>query len=233
MSALKRQTADLDAGTRAKLVDAAGKVFAESGYRGATIREICAGAGVNVALVNYYFGDKLELYAEVLRESIGSLRGEFKVFESGLAPEKAIPELIRATLQRIFRSGRPGWHYQLMVHEMAQPTPAMASVINETMKPLYDRFRALIGQMLMLSPEDDEVRLCAHSVIAQVVHYAQSRFTNSLIWPELELTPARVEQIGTHIADFSLAYLQLRADRLRPHSVHSSATPTNPARSNK
>jgi AcrR family transcriptional regulator len=213
MSALKRQNADLDAGTRAKLVDAAGKVFAESGYRGATVREICARAGVNVALVNYYFGDKLELYAEVLRESIGSLRGEIKVLESGLPPEKAIPDLIRATLQRIFRADRPGWHYQLMVHEMAQPTPAMANVINETMRPIYDRFRALIGLMLVLPPDHDEVRLCAHSVIAQVVHYAHSRYVNSLLWPELEMTPQRVEQIGAHIADFSLAYLHQQASR--------------------
>jgi AcrR family transcriptional regulator len=213
MSAVKTQTTDLDAGTRAKLVDAAGKVFAESGYRGATVREICARAGVNIALVNYYFGDKLELYAEVLRESIGSMKNEIRVLESGLPPEQAIPDLIRATLQRMFRADRPGWYYQLMVHEMAQPTPALANVINETMRPIYDRFRTLIGEMLRLSPDDDTVRFCAHSVIAQAVHYAHSRYANSLLWPELELTPERVEQIGTHIADFSLAYLQQQAGK--------------------
>ena len=45
-------------GTRNKLLDSAGRVFADFGYQGATVREICARAGVNVALVNYHFGDK-------------------------------------------------------------------------------------------------------------------------------------------------------------------------------
>ena len=208
MAAPKRQSPDLDAGTRAKLVNAAGEVFAEHGYRGATIRGICARAGVNVALVNYYFGDKFELYTEVLRESIGSVQNEIRVVESGLPPEQAIPDLIRVSLQRMCRADRPGWHYQLMIHEMAQPTPAMESVIKGTLRPVYDHLRALIGQMLSLPPDHDKVRLCSHSVIGQVVHYARSRCSNSLLWPELVMTPERIEQIGIHIADFTLAYLQ-------------------------
>ncbi|HWE53253.1 MAG TPA: CerR family C-terminal domain-containing protein [Bryobacteraceae bacterium] len=210
-SQAKRHTPHLDAGTRAKLVDAAGQVFAESGYQGATVREICARAGVNVALVNYYFGDKLELYAEVLRESIGSMKDEIKALESGLPPEEALRDLIRATLQRIFRAGRPGWHYQIMVHEIKQPTPAMENVINETMKPLYKRFCGLIGTVLALSPDDDKVKLCTHSIIAQVFHYAHARYMNSILWAGLEMTPDRVIQVANHIADFSLAYLRQEA----------------------
>ncbi len=56
--------------TRDKLIEAAGHVFAERGYRAATIREICRRAGANVAAVNYTFGDKMGLYTEVLRHSV-------------------------------------------------------------------------------------------------------------------------------------------------------------------
>jgi len=58
--------------TRDKLIEAAGHVFAERGYRAATIREICRRAGANVAAVNYTFGDKMGLYTEVLRHSVYS-----------------------------------------------------------------------------------------------------------------------------------------------------------------
>jgi AcrR family transcriptional regulator len=48
--------------TREKLLEAAGQIFAEHGFQAATVREICSRAGANVAAINYYFGDKVELY---------------------------------------------------------------------------------------------------------------------------------------------------------------------------
>ena len=147
--------------TRTRLLDAAGQVFAESGFQAATVREICARAGVNIALVNYHFGDKLELYTEVLRHSVGASGNGIinKAIGSKAPPEEAFRELIHAMLLRVCRADRPGWHFRLMMHEFAQPTPAMASVIDETMRPVYDRFRELIGVMLDLNPDHDKVRL--------------------------------------------------------------------------
>jgi TetR/AcrR family transcriptional regulator, regulator of cefoperazone and chloramphenicol sensitivity len=202
-------------GTRTKLLDAAGHVFADFGYQAATVREICSRAGVNVALVNYYFGDKLELYTEVLRQSIGASENGIvqMAIRSAAPPEEALRELIYAMLHRVCRSDRPGWHFRLMVHEFAQPTPAMSTVIDETMRPIYERFRELIGALLNLPPDHDKTRLCAHSVIAQVVHYVHSRHVISRLWPELEMTSERIDQIATHITDFSLAYLRAMSPR--------------------
>ena len=45
--------------TQLKLLEAAGRVFAEKGFQKATVREIVKAAGLrNIAAVNYYFGDK-------------------------------------------------------------------------------------------------------------------------------------------------------------------------------
>jgi AcrR family transcriptional regulator len=206
--------AELADDTRTRLLDAAGQVFAESGFQAATVREICAQAGVNIALVNYYFGDKLELYTAVLRYSLGGTKN--KIIQSALngaiSPEAALRELIRAMVDRICGPG-PAWHVRLVVHELAQPTPAMACVIDEAMRPIYDRFRELIGAILKLPRDHDTTRLCTSSVIAQIVHYAHSRHVISRLWPELALTPERVSQIATHIGDFSLAYLREAAGR--------------------
>ncbi len=61
--------------TRTRLLEAAGEVFAEKGYRAATVREICRRAGANVAAVHYYFGDKKALYVATVGYAHGSETG--------------------------------------------------------------------------------------------------------------------------------------------------------------
>ncbi len=56
-----------DLGSREKLLKAATKLFSEKGFRDVSVREIAAGAGVNSALVGYYFRSKQALFNEVYR----------------------------------------------------------------------------------------------------------------------------------------------------------------------
>lgn len=60
------------AATREAILASARKVFARSGYDGAGVREIAAGAGVTAMLVNRYFGSKEELFAEAIRAANAS-----------------------------------------------------------------------------------------------------------------------------------------------------------------
>ena len=55
--------------TRQRLLDTAGEVFAEKGFQAATVRQICGMAGVNIAAINYHFGDKERLYIEAVKHA--------------------------------------------------------------------------------------------------------------------------------------------------------------------
>ena len=114
--------------TRRKVVEAAGEIFADHGFQDATVREICARAGVNVAAVNYYFGDKAALYVEVLRESLCSARFDSPVSAS---PEDVLRGMIRGMCRRMMDTERPSWAYRIMAHELARPTPALDRVIRK------------------------------------------------------------------------------------------------------
>ena len=212
--------------TRAKLLEAAGEVFAEEGYHAATIREIAQRAGANVAAVNYHFGDKLGLYSEVLRQSVhNTARNEAlrAVFEGGVAPEEALKNVIRAMLHTVCAPEHRDRRLGLMMHELAQPTPAMSSVIDETMAPIYQRLRQLIGSILGLDSESEKVRLCTHSVVGQIVHYAHARPILARLWPEFRMEAEQLDRIAQHIAEFSMAYLsQFSNEQKAPAKVREN-----------
>lgn len=53
--------------TREAILEAARREFAQRGYDRATIRGVARGAGVDPALVHYFFGTKAELFAAAMR----------------------------------------------------------------------------------------------------------------------------------------------------------------------
>ena len=73
--------------TRERLLNAAGEVFAERGFRRSTVREICRRGRVNIASVNYYFNGKEDLYADVLEFAYRQARQKYPESDpSGQAP---------------------------------------------------------------------------------------------------------------------------------------------------
>jgi TetR/AcrR family transcriptional regulator, regulator of cefoperazone and chloramphenicol sensitivity len=56
----------LNKNTEQKIIDVATELFAKNGFEGASIREICKQAGVNISLISYYFGSKEGLYKKII-----------------------------------------------------------------------------------------------------------------------------------------------------------------------
>jgi AcrR family transcriptional regulator len=202
--------------TRTRLLEAAGQVFAQQGFQAATVRGICSRAGANVAAVNYHFRDKMGLYVAVLEMSLGAApAAELRALAlGGKAPDEALRLMIHGMLRRMYgQDERSAWHLRIMAHEMARPTAALDRVVAEIIEPNYTAFREIIGRILGLPPDHETTRLCAHSVIAQVIHYAHARPVIARLWPRFELSKDRIEQIATHITEFSLGSLRALAGR--------------------
>jgi len=68
---------DRDGGTEARILQAATEVFLNKGRDGARMQEIAEKAGINKALLHYYFRSKDRLYEEVFRKECGAYIGSF------------------------------------------------------------------------------------------------------------------------------------------------------------
>ncbi len=61
---------------RQRLIDAGERLFAEHGWNGVGIRTITAAADVSLAALNYKFGEKENLLADIFAERAGSIAAE-------------------------------------------------------------------------------------------------------------------------------------------------------------
>ncbi|MBP7001547.1 TetR/AcrR family transcriptional regulator [Amaricoccus sp.] len=80
--------------TRASILAAATREFAENGFGGARVDAIAARAGSNKRMLYHYFGDKEALYLVVLEEAYAGIRGAEATLDLGhRAPEEGVREL--------------------------------------------------------------------------------------------------------------------------------------------
>ncbi|MFQ6240004.1 TetR/AcrR family transcriptional regulator [Sinorhizobium meliloti] len=84
--------------TRASILAAATREFAENGIGGARVDSIAERAGINKRMLYHYFGDKEQLYLAVLEEAyVGIRTAEKSLNLSDLEPEQGIAELAMFT----------------------------------------------------------------------------------------------------------------------------------------
>ncbi|MEX0805316.1 MAG: CerR family C-terminal domain-containing protein [Candidatus Binatia bacterium] len=200
-----------NSGTERRLLEAAGEIFAEYGYRTATVRQICEKAGANIAAVNYHFGDKEGLYMAVLR-SVPDAHAERYPADYGLKPgasaEQKLSAYIESLLHRVFDEGRPGWHTKIMAREMIEPTRALDTLVEEIARPVHQELAAIIGELLDSEATDEAVRLCTLSILSQCVYYHHARSVLSRLYPEQKYAPADISRLAGHITAFSLGALK-------------------------
>ena len=205
--------AESDEKTRQRLLDAAGEVFADQGFRNATVREICRRAGANVAAVNYHFGDKERLYLEVMRQAHGHAFSKYPSdmgLPPGAPPEDRVRSFVKAFLLRILDIGKSSWAGRLMSKELSEPTAALDFIVNEQIRPnfifLSTALRELLGPAAAATPDGDAlVRRCAASIVGQCLFYHFGRPILERLQPGTKVGVEQVEALSAHIAAFSLA----------------------------
>lgn len=195
--------------TRQRLLDAAEQVFAEKGFKAASIREICNKAGANIAAINYYFGDKERLYIETVKYAHRAcIEGApFPEWGANTPPVQKLRDFIHVALRRMLAPQSPS-AAQLMMREMAQPSAACAEVVQQHIRPMAEKLGGILA-ILMPGITKQQQLLVAFSIVGQCLFYRNQRTVAALLVGEDEYRRLDVDLVANHIADFSLRALGL------------------------
>lgn len=121
---------------------AAEKLFAERGYHAVTIRQIAEEAGVQVALVDYYFGQKHELFQAIFQHWRGTLDERLRMLDEslqGASGAQILRRVVEAFVLPVLqlRSSDEGEFYaQLVARELSHHTPEAEQVLADHFDPM-------------------------------------------------------------------------------------------------
>jgi len=125
------------------ILDAAEGLFARHGFHGVTTRQVAAEAGVDTALIHYYFGAKRELFdavflrrAEILNQAReASMNAYVAANDAASMTVEGVIEAFIEPLLRISQDGGPGWKSYFALVAQVNNTPAWGG---ETMARFFD-----------------------------------------------------------------------------------------------
>jgi AcrR family transcriptional regulator len=198
---------------RTAILDAAEALFARQGFSATTIKAIGGTAGVNPALLYYYFPNKGRLYHAVLERRLGEGSRELVTqLSPDLTPTDALGRFLRG-YARLMHSA-PNLP-RLLARELADHEAAHAlPLIREVAAGLFKRICALIkaGQAAGTIRADLDPRFGAVSSVSQMAWFfvAQPAVSRLLGYDGSVPEPV-VERYVEHAVRFALAGLAPRA----------------------
>ncbi len=197
--------------TRTRILHVAAEVFAEFGFEKATVRVICDRASVNVAAINYHFGDKENLYIEVLKYCKALAFEKYpsdKDTKKTDPPEIRLKAFIKSFVFRILDEGVSSLFGRLVSREYIEPTNALDMLVEEAMRPTFVLLAEIVGELLGRKAPEMKVHMCCASIVSQCLFYLYARHALARLFPGQQFGTAEMENIADHITSFSLSAIQ-------------------------
>ena len=195
---------------RERILSAAGREFAERGYEAATVRDICLAAGVNLAAVNYYFGDKQRLYIESVKHAHEQRAGQVPLPEwtAGTPPQQKLRDFVGNLLERMLGFGQPPWQVRLMMREVLHPTDACRELVEDYVRPRFTLLVSILDELVDDRLSQTELRRVALSIIGQCFLYRAAGDVVGMLVPREELESHHsLAPLADHVTSYALAAL--------------------------
>jgi len=194
-----------------RLIEAGEELFCQRGFNETSIRDIAAGAGCNVASVNYYFGGKDNLYLEIWRRRLAFMRDTRlasieKVMSASGRPQ--LEDLLRSYaisfIEPLIDGSSQCRFINLMAREMIEPHLPKDLYLTEMVSPVLDAFREALQEICPWLDKSG-VPMVVFSVVGQLLMHTvcvKEMFAGS---SHPELSKIDLNAIVNHVVKFSAA----------------------------
>ena len=196
--------------SRASILRAAVREFADHGIAGARTDAIARAAGVNKALLYYYFKDKETMYAAALDQVFSGLRTcVFASLEGNAPPRQKMMSYVGAYFDYI--AANP-LYPRLVQREMMRAgkgqSPLLRHIVNEYFRPIFGRLSSVFEEGIKSGEfrPVDPVHFVP-SIVALIVFYFSSVPVIQLITHTNPLSPEKIAERRAFVLDFVSAAL--------------------------
>ena len=226
--------ADRGAVSRDQLLLQATRIFSLKGFAGASTREICDAAGVNIAAIHYYFGDKAGLYRAVLLKPITRITSRLQGFDD---PNLSFEASMRVLLAPFIAASKDAEHdravMRLHLREMLEPSPVFREVVEQSVVPHHNALAQLLARHVGIAKPDEAIHHLAFALVAMANDYCMSREFMHLLAPRVLDRPDANERILDRLVAYSAALLRdeierRKASRKPPARLRASASQGSP-----
>ncbi len=210
----RKQRSD-GAEARARLLQTALRLFADKGFSKTSTRDIAQTAGVNIASIKYYFGDKAGLYRAVFTEPMGNPCDFMQLVGQGLGLRESLEGFFAGFLEPLKQGDLVQLCVRLHFREMLEPTGLWAEDIDNNIKPAHAAMVAMLARHLGVDEADDEIHRLAFSIVGLPLQMYIARDVIDAIRPNLMASPAEIDEWAERISAYAEAMVEFEAQRRR------------------
>ena len=153
-----------------QIIETAEELFADRGYDGTSVRDIADEAGVNVAMISYYYGSKEKLMEALFEHRIGSIqmRVESLLKDNSLTPFEKVNMLIDDHVERVMQ--KQCFHKIMMSVVLTNKIPAILKAANDVKLRIAEIVSELIkdGQKKGVFKKKVDVILMLNTMVGTV-----------------------------------------------------------------
>jgi AcrR family transcriptional regulator len=161
---------------REHILIVAEELFGEKGFDGTSVRDIAQSAGVNLAMISYYFGSKEKLLESLIEFRTNYAYGILEELnkDESLSPWDKIDRLVEFYVDRILNNLR---FHNIMYHEIANRSPEIKRRIVDIKMRSLEQITKIItdGQQKKLFRQVD-VPMTVGTIMGTISSYTQSKY---------------------------------------------------------